>query len=169
MSILLALRARMTRRPPDKIIKNLDGSVYLYRWHVIPRNPFFNIYLHHFCSSDDDRALHDHPWLFNASIIVEGSYNEVLPHRTMRGWARYFQLREEVLSAGDWKFRWGKAPHRVRLFPNTFDGGEWDCWTLFITGPVVRKWGFYCWKGWVHWKIFTQLKDGVSTISKGCD
>jgi hypothetical protein len=46
------------------------------RWWVIPRNKFFNIYLHHFLHSDDDRALHDHPW-WNVSILLRsGSYVE---------------------------------------------------------------------------------------------
>ena len=38
------------------------GKNYLSRWHIIPRNRYFNIYLHKFVGSDDDRALHDHPW-----------------------------------------------------------------------------------------------------------
>lgn len=33
---------------------------YLLRWFIIPRNRFFNIYLHKFLRSDDDRALLDH-------------------------------------------------------------------------------------------------------------
>jgi hypothetical protein len=45
---------RVFYRPPDKIIKdreNLD-QIYLRRWHVIPKNPFFNIYLHNFRMGD---------------------------------------------------------------------------------------------------------------------
>jgi len=153
---------RCLNRGPDKIIRKTDGSVYLERWHVIPRNRFFNIYLHHFRASDDDRALHDHPWLFNASIIVYGAYYEVTPKRMF--W------RQE----GDWKFRWGRSAHRVQLLK------EWDpfirgkffenpCTTIFITGPVVRQWGFYCPGRWVHWKDFTHFDGQTSTISKGCD
>ena len=44
-------------RPPDRIIGGKDNP-YLLRWHVVPRNPQQNIYLHHFLRSDDDRALH---------------------------------------------------------------------------------------------------------------
>src|SRR5690242_14714107 len=62
------------RRPPDVIIGGRDRP-YMLRWFVIPRNRFFNIYLHHFHRSDDDRALHDHPWL-NLSIILQGEYVE---------------------------------------------------------------------------------------------
>ena len=50
---------------------------YLKRWYIIPRNTFFNIYLHQFLRDDDDRALHDHP-SDNLSIILRGSYIEHL-------------------------------------------------------------------------------------------
>ena len=36
----------------------------------------FNLYLHEFSRSDDDRALHDHPWLFNLSVLLSGTYVE---------------------------------------------------------------------------------------------
>lgn len=65
---------RAKRRPPDFIIGGEDRP-YLRRWWILPRNRFFNIYVHEFLRSDDDRALHDHPWLW-ASYIVEGHYNE---------------------------------------------------------------------------------------------
>lgn len=49
---------------------------YLLRWYLIPRNPIVNVYLHKFLRSDDDRALHDHPWWF-VSLILRGQYDEV--------------------------------------------------------------------------------------------
>lgn len=42
-------------RNPDFIIGGADP--YMLRWWVIPRNKVFNIYLHRFLRSDDDRAL----------------------------------------------------------------------------------------------------------------
>lgn len=54
------LLAIAKRRPPDVVIGG-DASPYMRRWWVIPRNRRFNVYLHHFLRSDDDRALHDHP------------------------------------------------------------------------------------------------------------
>lgn len=61
------LIARATRRAPDVVIGEAD-SPYLLRWHPIPRNPIFNVYLHQFLRDDDDRALHDHPWV-NVSLL----------------------------------------------------------------------------------------------------
>lgn len=58
-------------RAPDFVIGR-TGDPYMERWWLIPRNRFFNIYLHRFWRSDDDRALHDHPWV-NLSILLKGS------------------------------------------------------------------------------------------------
>lgn len=137
---------------PDQIIGGRDNP-YLHRWHVIPRNPIFNIYLHHFLRSDDDRALHDHPWV-NASILLLGRYTE---HTIAAGGIHTHTPFAECQV----KFRLPRAAHRVELAP-----GE-TCWTLFITGPRVRSWGFHCERGWRHWRIFTS-NDG-SDIGRGCD
>lgn len=141
------------KRSPDVIIGGAENP-YLYRWHVIPRNKFFNIYLHHFMRSDDDRALHDHPWV-NMSILLKGNYTEVTPNG--------YHYR----TAGHIYARLPSALHRVLL--DTAPWGERSCWTLFITGPRVREWGFACPKGWVHWKKFTGEDDsGSSIVGKGC-
>ena len=64
-------------RAPDFVI-GPAGDPYMRRWWVIPRNKWFNIYLHNIMRSDDDRALHDHPWT-NVSVLLRGSYLEHLP------------------------------------------------------------------------------------------
>jgi hypothetical protein len=136
-------------RAPDFIIGGADNP-YLRRWWVIPRNKWFNIYLHQFLRDDDDRALHDHPWKFNASILLKGRYTEVLPDG------------RKLRRSGCIYFRPHKAPHRVELIGNK------PVWTLFITGPVVREWGFYCPQGWRHWRTFTDTRD-KGAIGRGCD
>jgi hypothetical protein len=138
-------------RQPDFVVGKAEDP-YLLRWWVIPRNKLFNVYLHKFCQSDDDRALHDHPWLFNASILLKGAYLEHKGNREVR-------LRK----AGRIYFRWGKAPHRVELI----DGQP--VWTLFITGSVVREWGFYCKQGWRHWKEFVAERVGGNDRGRGCE
>lgn len=131
-------------RPADFTVGD-DDSPYLRRWFVIPRNGFFNIYLHHFLKSDDDEALHDHPWLFNVSLILDGKYHE---HTIKAGGVAQVRRR----AAGTLAARGGASAHRVEIPPGGF------CATLFITGPVVREWGFHCPKGWVHWKVFKSRK-----------
>jgi hypothetical protein len=139
-------------RPPDHVIGSSD-SPYLLRWYTLPRNRWANVYVHRFCRSDDDRALHDHPWI-NCSILIKGRYRE---HTIERGGINRWTLRE----AGEIKLRLPTAAHRVELV----DG---PCWTLFLTGPRVREWGFHCPWGWRHWREFTAGPKGQE-IGKGCD
>lgn len=137
------------RRPPDRIIGSIDDP-YLLRWHLIPRNQWFNIYLHKFMRPDDDRALHSHPWRWNCSVILTRGYVEHMPSGKRRR------------AVGSLVFRRGEAWHRVEL-----DRGP--CWTLFLTGDIVREWGFACPKGFVHWREFTRPNTNGNEVGKGCD
>ena len=128
-----------------------DHDVYLRRWWVIPKNKWFNIYLHNFFRSDDDRALHDHPW-WNVSILLRGEYKE---HTRQRIYLR----RAPVVV-----FRSAVCAHRIEL---TTNGGS--VWTLFITGPKIRDWGFLCPNGWRHWSKFVSLRAGGNDIGPGCE
>lgn len=156
MGMFAAFRARLLRiadrRPPDVIIGG-EADPYMHRWWLIPRNRFFNVYLHHFMRSDDDRALHDHPW-WNVSLLLAGSYTE---HTISAGGINVMTLRV----AGEMKLRRANHAHRIELT----DG---PCWTLFITGPRIRSWGFHCRKGWVHWREFTNPDDEGRTVGRGC-
>lgn len=141
-----AIKLALSREPDISIGGREDP--YLERWFAIPRNRWFNIYVHRFCRSDDDRALHDHPWV-NCSVLLEGSYVE------------HTDAGRTERQAGEVKLRTAKAAHRIEL-----TNGR--CWTLFITGPRVREWGFCCPNGWRHWRDFTAGKRG-ETIGRGCD
>lgn len=116
---------------PDKVI----GTDYLTRWYVIPRNRLFNVYLHHVVGDDPDENLHDHPWLFNISVVLRGEIFEEL------------RSRSRTLRAGSLTSRLGRSPHRLLLRSD-------DSLTLFVTGPKVRRWGFYTAKGWVDSKQY---------------
>lgn len=131
-------------RKPDFLI----GDNYMHRWWLIPRNRYFNIYLHKIMHNDDDRALHDHPW-WSISILLKGRLREVLANRS-----RYPMRFVPLL-------RTAKLAHRLEVV-------EGPAWTLFITGPVIRDWGFHCPKGWRHWKDFVDQRDAGKT-GKGCE
>lgn len=135
----------ITRRPPDFIV----GDDYLRRWWVIPRNRFFNVYLHNIRKSDDDRALHDHPWP-SLSYMLDGHLIEV----THGGVAK-------VISKGDWTWRSAKFAHRL-VVPTGV-----DVWTLFFTGPRIREWGFHCPQGWRPWREFVDQRDH-GKVGRGC-
>lgn len=141
-------------RHPDFVVHGAEGP-YLYRWWIIPRNRFFNVYLHLFLRSDEDRALHDHPFAW-CSILLDGQYTEVTkPHPALTCW--------ETFRAGSIRFHRSTFAHRLELAPGA------KCWTLFITGPRIREWGFHCDKGWVRWQDFTDTRDGISITGRGCD
>jgi hypothetical protein len=153
ISILFSRLKRVANaRRPDVLIGKPDDT-YMERWWVIPRNRFFNVYLHHFLRSDDDRALHDHPWL-NASILLYGRYTE---HTVAAGGVHH---RKEY-GAGNIKLRGPRYAHRVELTHG-------PCWSLFITGPNVREWGFHCPQGWRPWQQFVDSNNS-GHIGKGCD
>lgn len=137
-------------RPPDFVIGHAPLGDYLRRWYVVPRNAGLNLYLHEFVRSDDDRALHDHPW-DNASMILRGEYDEHMPGEVIRR------------SAGDVVSRSAADRHRVELV------NEAPVVTLFATGPKIREWGFWCDGGdrFVHWRDFTSEGDRGS-IGRGC-
>lgn len=189
-------RKLMTSRPADFVIGKEDDP-YLMRWWVLPRNKFFNVYLHLFMRSDDDRALHDHPW-WNASFVLDGGYFEHMPKwkymnpndpfdtisvspdiaykLTAPGMSheKWLYVGLDMQQAynvrrwqGDLVFRTAENAHRVELM--TLGGKPIMCMSLFFTGPRIREWGFHCKQGWVHFKDFISVRPGGNDIGKGCD
>lgn len=146
---------------PHFVIATDGARPYLRRWFVTPwssdghplkskRLP--NIYLHQILRSDDDRALHDHPW-YNLSIILWGGYIEhVFERPPVEGveLPPVIQKRRRFLSV---VYRRADMAHRLELYkdPNrwcTLDEGigyyyEKPCWSLFITWRKRRPWGFW--------------------------
>jgi hypothetical protein len=175
-----------------------EDNPYLLRWYLTPwrrwqhqaeANPtrlnrlkariaplLPNAYLHCFLRDDDDRALHDHPWAW-CSILLQGSYIE---HTIAAGGIHRRQLR----GAPSIKVSGPRRAHRVELVPLWWMTEDMDeafdvaadrphekasCWTLFITGPRVRVWGFHCpEQGWVDWQRFTDPND-TGKIGRGCE
>lgn len=150
-------------RAPDFIIGGAEHP-YMLRWWVIPRNRWFNIYLHKILRDDDDRALHDHPW-WNVSILLRGAYREVMPDLSRRPtpYARIADLptRAKLRRAGSIVFRRATASHRLEV-------AKGPVWSLFITGPVIREWGFHCPRGWRYWRDFVASND-PGAVGRGCE
>jgi hypothetical protein len=128
---------------------------FLMRWFIVPKNQLCNIYLHKFMRDDEDRALHNHPWI-NVSLLLVGRYIEVT-----RGDKRV------MYQAGELRFRLPSTGHRIELVRTRKTGHKrtkkqrergQPSWSLFITGPVVRPWGFYCPKGWREQHEFHERK-----------
>lgn len=172
------------RIPPDESI-----PAYMLRWWRIKRNAFFNIYFHIVLRSDDDRALHDHPW-WSFSIVLAGGYYE---HTIENG-----GINKKIWHGpGSMRFRGsGKMAHRLELHRTVVKGDgkgppmhattgmlkpgellihyppkedvvqEMPATTIFITGPVLRRWGFHDKDQWVDaydWDAYCAAK-GINAM-----
>jgi hypothetical protein len=127
----------MRRYPPTRVIENLEGMPYLNRWELRGNHPVFDVYLHEFVRSDDNHALHDHP-AASMAIVLSGKYIE------------WFQSdRYQIRTEGDIIVRWAATPHRIEV-----DRGAPLPITVFLRGPKLREWGFYCVDGWRHHRDF---------------
>ena len=111
-----------------------------------------NVYLHKFLRDDEDRALHDHPWV-SLSIIFRCGYVE---HT-----AKDVRRRQAAAVV----FRRARHAHRIELLRQA--GRLLPAWTLIIAGPKVREWGFPCPAGWRHWTEFVSEADS-GNVGKGC-
>ena len=140
-------------RAPDQVItRRGDGSYnpYMLRWFLFRSKRFDwmpRLYLHKFLRSDDDRAPHDHPWWF-ISILLHGSYVE---YRWDKDDIKTMRVRHSPSIA----FRGLSTKHRVELFADAHivrqngmlmrnEVNFHPVWTLILTGPDVRAWGFWC-------------------------
>lgn len=135
---------------PDLVIGRNNS---LQRWFLVPRNDTANVYLHRFLGSDEDRALHDHPF-DNTSWILDGEY---LEHSAELDGKPYATL----WSAGSRVERTAEQPHRIELISG-------PAITLFFTGFRRREWGFHCPQGWRHWREFSDPSD-YGKMGRGCE
>jgi hypothetical protein len=143
---------------PHFIIGGEDDP-YLLRWYLLPRNPFFNVYLHKFMRDDDDRALHDHPWWFVSAMLRGGYFEMVEPNA--------YGIDRKCRTAPSIAYRPATHRHRVVLFRDE-DGKPQPCWTLVVTGRKSRLWGFYCPQGFVPWFDFV-AQDDTGNVGRGCE
>lgn len=122
---------------------------YMHRW--ILETPWFSLRIHHILRSDEDRALHDHPWNF-ASLILWGGYFEVTQERDLLDRTRHVQTWHGPLSLRRLR---AETLHRV-VIPE----GR-SAWTVVWTGPILRKWGFLDPEhGWLYWRKAKELWGG---------
>lgn len=162
----------LTRRleAPRVIYDREGGTPYLSRWYLIgtrrsddedlkgqaaddeldadERRRPFKLFLHRFHRSDDDGALHSHPWTWAVSFVLVAGYSEErrvgddVIRRRVRPWTINF-LR-------------GADYHRVDLV-------EEDAWSLFLVGPKVSTWFFWDrnTKQRAEWRPFIRAKRGL--------
>lgn len=146
----------------DRLLKkreiiNCDRDIYLHRWFLI-RNKWIGVYVHKFVRSDEDRALHDHPWSFLVVPIWRG-YIEHGERKWMDGQIGKPVARRVYPIIGT-RFRKATYRHRVELL---WDEKEWrpkPSWSLFFRFTKFREWGFWPKEGFVKWNKWWQDKCG---------
>lgn len=106
-----------------------DGAYRLDRYHLV-ESPEWNVRYHHIMTSDPS-DLHDHPWDYVTTLLA-GAYVEVTPLGSMLYRAPCTLVRR------------AEDAHRLEL-------PEGPVWSLLVTGPVRRPWGFHTEAGWVPW------------------
>lgn len=145
-------------------IKGTENSMYLQRW-ILLGCFLFSVRIHKFLRDDHDEP-HDHPWGF-VSLILWTGYIEAY-----YGPGKKFGQAAQILKHGPMSIvvRRAEDVHKVTLFrrldkkATIANGGSIDpskrvyvmkpAWTLCITGPITRRWGFWCPDGWKFWKDF---------------
>lgn len=119
-----------------RTIVNCDRDPYMVRWYLFRRERVA-AFLHLFFRSDEDRALHDHPWSFITIILWRG-YVEHTPSGRRRKWPGMICFRP-----AEWR-------HRVELV----DGKP--AVTLVIRFKKRREWGFWTPAGFIQWNRWWQ-------------
>ena len=113
-----------------------DQDPYMRKWFAWC--PWFGIRVHNILRSDPDVHLHDHPWDF-VSILLTGGYTEVLPvgggSVAFRLWPRWSVVRR-------------KAEDLHCLLVSR------PLWTLVLTGPKRKSWGFQTGQGMIPWRKY---------------
>ncbi len=116
-----------------------DIGDYMHRWLLtLPGGKMLR--LHHILRSDAGRDFHDHPFDFT-SFLLTGGYFEYKPiteypsgkkHKFRLWWPRFSIVRKQA-----------EDLHSLELTK--------PVWTLVLTGPRRRVWGFQTPTGWVPW------------------
>jgi hypothetical protein len=114
-------------------VPDLDEPLetYLTRY-VIVRTPLFAIYVHRMDRPDSRAVLHDHPWDF-ISFVLRGGYWEMTDTdtRDQPGWKVKYRLVRRV------NVKRATASHYIRHLVRV------PTWTLLLTGPRRRTWGYW--------------------------
>lgn len=119
---------------------------YLRRW-VFNFGPAGSVRVHHWTASDDPRALHDHAWWF-LTLVIKGGYTDATVNPPDEAWEKYVGM--DHLHAGSVRYRSAYHAHSVIVDP----GG---CWTVMLTGPVSRDWGFWVDGTWMRMRKYFKL------------
>ena len=146
---------------PVKVIRDENGTPFLYRYHLFActkNGP--GICFHRFVKSDPNRGFHDHPWERATSFILSGRYFERLltvPDKITKDTEfdprRYREIERSRFTFNHLKGR--NAFHRVMV------RDQEEAWTIFFFSKRAKIWGMVDLEGKYHDMSFqTQDSDG---------
>lgn len=139
----------LNRLLKKKEIVNCEHSIYLHRWYLFSCR-WFAIFIHKFVRSDEDRALHDHPWNFLVIPIWRGYIEHNERWKPMPGYqynpCTLQPNTTRVLPLLHTRYRRAEYRHRVELI----DGRP--SWSIFVRFRKRREWGFWDKaRGFIQW------------------
>jgi len=124
------------------------ASPYLSRWYVLgdPEDGkggrparALSLFVHCIHRSDDDQALHNHPWLWSVALFFRGGYCE---ERRVDYPDLGTRVVRRLVLPGMLNVIRGDDFHRVDLFGGQV-GPERASWSIFRAGPKKQGWGFW--------------------------
>lgn len=156
--LLLPILQRWAAKRDPNFMVTRDGGVeiYLKRWWLITRNNYFNIYLHNMLL-DDDPILHDHPYWSLSLTLTDGLEEIYRENPDLESYQSIPYSRN--IKAGQWVWRGSRFAHQLIVHQ--------PAWTIFITGPRVREWGFWCPKGFIPWHKYVAVNQDPSVNYAG--
>lgn len=129
------------------------GEIFLARVRIV-QTPWASIYLHRLDVPDPGVDLHDHPWPF-VSLILRGGYTEVVTE------ARQAHTLDRPEGYRYWR---SGTVHRLRATEahRIYRLDRSPTWTLVLTGPRSRSWGFYTSEGYVEHQQYETSARGLA-------
>lgn len=117
-----SLFEKLLRRLPYKEIGWQDIGEVFYRYQIV-KTRWFNVYLHQLDAPQwHPVGCHDHPWSF-VTVLLKGGYLE----RTGDTYRRKYP---------------GQVLYRPATWAHDVTTPYGRSWSLIITGPKKRDWGF---------------------------
>lgn len=122
-------------------LKGFYQDLSLLKRFFLLKTPWFRICLHNIVAPDNGSDYpHDHPWSF-VRLILSGGYTEQIYNRDYK----LLETKKRKIFRVD-KKDFNFVHKIVNVKPNT--------WTLFITGPKRKEWGFITEGGWIFWREY---------------
>ncbi len=135
---------RRIKLGPFEFVRDSVGSGTIDRW-IIHLRSVGALRLHRINRDDCDRDFHDHRFDFT-SLILSGGYVEHRPDSWNGG------IHSGLFMPGALVRRRAEDAHRLQL-------ANGPAWTIQLSGPVRRDWGFHTKHGWIaaeHYDFYAQ-------------